>query len=157
MFSGYLLYQRYFNGILFSERLCNKAALDEFRRGMVVYPKYSQLQKLIDSVKDVPESTVCQGVTEEVTIEQVLQKEKESEEKQDWEHAIYYQGQASVIEPENVEVRMHLAQMYITIGAYDNALVEYSDILAIDPKNKQAYQNYYKVKTALELGIQMSP
>ena len=157
MFSGYLLYQRYFNGLLFSERVCNDAALREFKRALVLYPNYSALSDLLKNLKQIPLYTKCLGDTKEVSLTDVLEKEKESEQKKDMRNAIYYQSQASIIEPANVSVRMKLADLYIRIGAYDNALIEYNDVLTIQPHNQEAYQNYYKVKEAIELGVELSP
>ncbi len=157
MFNGYLLYQRYFNGLIYANRLCNKAALTEFWRGYYLYPRYSKLKTMIDSIKNVPQIATCQGFTGEVKVEDVLEKASQSEKKNDLQNAIYFQAQASVIKPKDLSIRFKLAQLYLTVRAYENALIEYSDILALEPKNEHAYQNYYKVKSAIDLGVDMSP
>jgi hypothetical protein len=156
MFNGYLLYQRYFNGLLFSERLCNKAALDEFARGVVLDPGYKKLKEMIKNVEDVPRIDECQGTVGEVKLADVLKKEDQSENKNDIQNAIYFQAEATLIKPQDLDLRFKLAKMYVIIGAYENALIEYSDIVALAPKNLKAFQHMYRVQQAMELGTQIN-
>lgn len=68
---------------------------------------------------------------------QVEQAEK-AYDKGDLEKAIEYYGNALALAPNDIEVRLALAEIYVEKKDYDSAIVLYQEVIDIDKKNKEA-------------------
>lgn len=151
MFKGYMMYQRYLDGYIYAKLVCNKPALLEFRRAQKIIPDSKELQRLIHKLKDIPEYDVCYGDTSEVKLDDILTKGDEYEKKKDIQTALFYALQATLLKPDDVDLRFKLADLYQKTGSYRNAIFEYSDILTLDPNNEKAKIGYLNMKRNIEL------
>lgn len=75
---------------------------------------------------------------------QVEMAEREETDK-NYEAALKYYKSALAIQPEDLKVRLAMADIYMEQKEYDSAMVLYMEIIELDSKNQTAYTNLIRI------------
>lgn len=135
MYAPFFAYHHYYNAVIYVSHGCGKETLSEMEKALKLYPRYDQANKERAKLTSAGiDDKNCPARTEEVKIGQLNAAAK----KGSLEEQIYLTFQASMIDPANLTIRENLAQLYQKGGYNQLALIEYQDILILDPDNKAA-------------------
>lgn len=75
------------------------------------------------------------------SLEYQISQAKKAEADGDLVGAVSFYEKALVIDPENIDVRLALAKIFMDQKDYDSAIILYQEVIQLDPGNKEAYEN----------------
>jgi hypothetical protein len=139
MINPYFAYHHYFAGLIYQKNACVNSSVNEYQKAVELFPDYEDAkQKLASLSKLVVPKNDCIAQTGFQNISTLMEESEKSKENGDLENAIYLSHQATMLEPENIALRIRLAELYKAANYLDLAKTEYQDILVLDPDNSQA-------------------
>jgi hypothetical protein len=138
MFKAYLAYAHYINAFQYTDNGCPEKAFFEFDQTIKLNPDFQAARQALDNLSKVPNNKYCLQFKEGPKFEDLMKLSNDSEEKGDMAYALYYANQAAAVDPTNISGRLKLADLFIKHQAYNNAKIEFNDILVLDNNNSEA-------------------
>lgn len=145
-YPAYLTYQYYFNALQYADNNCPKLSKNDLQTAIDINPKFSLALISYEKFKNLKNSDRCDLPKKGPTVEELIKKVKEAEEKKDIPNKMYYLSQITSVDPNNLKARLELADSYHKLGGVENAKIEYQDILVLDPDNKEAKKGLLEVE-----------
>ena len=122
-----------FSGSIYQKYKCYNSAKKEFTKASELKPDYAYALLSLESLKNKKED--CKPIFSEKPDSLISKAENEKDSVQ----RLYLLLQASMLSPDNINLRFKLARLYANMPIYkQQAITEYNDILVLDEKNATA-------------------
>jgi hypothetical protein len=145
MFKAYIGYAHYINSFQYTDNGCPQKAFFELERTIALNPDFLAAHQALESLNKVPNIQICKQFKAGPSLDELLNLSSESQQKGDLAYALYYANQAAAVDPQSITARLKLADLYMKHQAYNNAKIEYDDILVLDSNNSEAKKGLEKI------------